>query len=95
MYPHASLCVCARRVCARMHARTPAHEFEFFLGREIEKMECDCRAAAKGYIWKNKLYDNSVLSFDIVIGNLQMQPNKEEQREKNKGKAKLKLSVGT
>lgn len=37
----------------------------------------------------------TVLPFDIVIGNLQMQPNKEGEKEKNKGEAKLKLSVCT
>lgn len=37
----------------------------------------------------------TVVPFDIVIGNLQMQPNKENGKEKNKGNAKLKLSVCT
>lgn len=37
----------------------------------------------------------TVFSFDIMIGNLQMQANKGEEKEKNKGEAKLKLSVCT
>ena len=85
-----ALSVCAHASCEYAWACIKSTSLNLW---KVKRMECDCWAF-EGHIWQTS-YTTGVFSLAGAIGNLQMQPNKEELKEQDKRKAKLELSVCT